>query len=199
MLGKSLQPFIPTLLTCTGRGELLNLRNLDQSGRQLLVAAEEKISGMYLNELVVRLVPRGLGSQSLFDCYGTALRRLGSGPSEQARALRLFELKLLELSGFIIPLERDFKTNEPLLAERCYDYEPGKGFSFHHGATATAARTVFSGRTLLALRGDLQERSPQIMREAKSLLHGILAEKFRRRPLRVQEIMKKLHSLKNAK
>ena len=197
-MGKSLQPFTPSLLTCTGRGELLNLRNLDQSGKQLLAGAEEKILGMYVNELLVRLVPRGLGSQSLFACYEKTLRHLASDSAEPEPALRLFELKLLELSGFIIPLERDCETDEPLLSERCYYHEPGKGFSAYHGSAAVA-KSVFSGQTLLALRGGLRERSPQIMREAKRLLHSILDEKFRKRPLRVREIMKKLYSLRNAK
>ena len=157
-----------------------------------------KILGMYVNELLVRLVPRGLGSQSLFACYEKTLRHLASDSAEPEPALRLFELKLLELSGFIIPLERDCETDEPLLSERCYYHEPGKGFSAYHGSAAVA-KSVFSGQTLLALRGGLRERSPQIMREAKRLLHSILDEKFRKRPLRVREIMKKLYSLRNAK
>ncbi len=199
LIGKSLQPFTPAFLTCTGRGELLNLRNLDQSGKQLLIGAEEKILGMYVNELLVRLVPRGLGSQSLFGCYEETIRHLASAAAEPEVALRLFELKLLELSGFVIPLEWDCKTDEPLLPERCYYHEPGKGFSACDGSVAVAAKDVFSGQTLLALRGGLQENSPEVMREAKRLLHGILDEKFRKRPLRVREIMKKLYSLRNAK
>jgi len=103
LIGKTLQPFIPARLTCSGRGSLLNLRHFEPEGAGLLADTRRRMVGMYVNELVARLTPSASPSRRLFDLYRECLQALAAAtdapPDETERALRHFELRLLDLTG----------------------------------------------------------------------------------------------------
>ena len=56
------------------------------------------MSGFYLNELLLKLTPRGESIAEVFDLYALTLGALRDGGNEQA-ALRNFERQLLEQLG----------------------------------------------------------------------------------------------------
>ncbi|HYQ92513.1 MAG TPA: DNA repair protein RecO, partial [Candidatus Competibacteraceae bacterium] len=53
-----LQPFQPLLLSGSGKGELLTLTVAEEAGRPLSPLPARWLSGLYVNELLLRLLPR---------------------------------------------------------------------------------------------------------------------------------------------
>ena len=51
-----LRPFVPLLATWSGRSELMSLNDLEAGGSPMLLEGRALLAGMYLNELLVRLL-----------------------------------------------------------------------------------------------------------------------------------------------
>ena len=188
MLGKNVQPFIPVLLSCGGRGELLNLRAFDPQGKAVLTKPQEQMVGMYVNELVTRLIPQHAPSRRLFEHYAETLDELaGEDPCEPT--LRRFELKLLEISGHGLQLEHDHVTHEPLAAGAVYGYAPGEGPV--RGVGGRGAVTC-RGETLLELARGLPGSDSRTLREAKALLRATINHYLRNRPMHTRSLFRYL-------
>ena len=86
--------FHPLRLGWSTSAELGNLISAEWSGALQPLAGRALMCGFYLNELVLRLVPRDDPHEALFDVYGEALRSLSLGTA-QALVLRGFEKRLL--------------------------------------------------------------------------------------------------------
>ena len=93
-----LQPFAPLLLSFSGRGELRTLTGVEAAGAALTLRGERLFSGMYINELLVRLLHRDDPHPRLFALYGQALEALSEHDPVDG-ILRRFELVLLDELG----------------------------------------------------------------------------------------------------
>jgi hypothetical protein len=82
--------FQPLALSWFGKGEVRTLARAEWIGGHPRLQGEALMCGFYLNELLLRLLPREDAHDALFARYGDALRELGSG-GESAPALRSFE------------------------------------------------------------------------------------------------------------
>ncbi|MDD9806871.1 MAG: DNA repair protein RecO [Gammaproteobacteria bacterium] len=175
LIGKTLQPFIPARLTCSGRGSLLNLRHFEPEGAGLLADTRRRMVGMYVNELVARLTPSASPSRRLFELYRECLQALAAAADASAdeteRALRHFELRLLDLTGNGLQLEHEHDTLKPVAADEDYHYRPGDG---PERARAAAGRAVYRGETLIALRGEPRQWRREILPESKRLLRAVI-------------------------
>ena len=192
MIGKNVQPFIPALLSCSGRGELLNMRGFDPQGKALLTRPREQMVGMYVNELVTRLVPPRAASRRLFECYARTLS--GVADEEDCEpVLRRFELRVLEISGRGLQLHHDHVTHEPLVAGAVYRYEPGEGpmRCDRHGQAARDG-VLCRGETLIALARGLRGDDPRVLREAKELLRATIAYHLGHRALHSRALFRYL-------
>jgi DNA repair protein RecO (recombination protein O) len=93
-----LAAFQPLIVSWSGAGEVKTLTRADLTGiRQL--AGRSLMSAWYMNELLLRLLPREDPHPALYDAYDAALRALEQGESA-ASALRRFEWTLLEETGY---------------------------------------------------------------------------------------------------
>ncbi len=200
LLGKTLQPFIPARLACSGRGSLLNLRHFEPRGVGLLGDTRRRMVGMYVNELVVRLTPPASPSRRLFELYRQCLYLLAA-PANRAgagveRVLRHFELRLLDLVGNGLQLEHDCDMR-PVAADADYRYYPGRGPALATGADDDAARAlpVCRGATLLALRDEPRTWAPAVLPESKRLLRAVIDYHLRGRVLRARQIFDYLQRL----
>ena len=189
MIGKNMQPFIPVLLSCSGRGELLNLRGFDPQGRAILVKPEEQMIGMYVNELVTRLVRQHMASRRLFEAYAGTLAGLARKEVREPM-LRRFELKLLEIAGYGLQLEYDHLTHEPLDAGAMYRYEPGNGPV--RCAGGGAGIPMCRGETLLELARGLPGGDARTLREAKELLRTTIDYHLRNRTMHTRSLFRYL-------
>ncbi|OZI24826.1 DNA repair protein RecO [Bordetella genomosp. 7] len=107
-----LSAFQPLTLSWSGAGEVKTLTRAEVAGLRPL-AGTALMSAWYMNELLLRLLPREDAHPTLFDAYDTALHQLASG-SRAAGALRRFEWTLLRETGYgIDEAEPDF--NDPAI------------------------------------------------------------------------------------
>ncbi len=82
------------------QAEVLNLRSVEWAGGQPLLGAPAMMSAYYLNELLLKLLPRQDAHPALFDAYADTLATLALAPDDAA-ALRAFELVLLRELGWL--------------------------------------------------------------------------------------------------
>lgn len=93
-----LSAFQPILMSWSGGGEVKTLTRAEVAGLNPL-AGSAFMSAWYMNELLLRLLPREDAHPVLFDAYETALQQLAGG-SRAAGALRRFEWVLLRETGY---------------------------------------------------------------------------------------------------
>ncbi|OZI30419.1 DNA repair protein RecO [Bordetella genomosp. 10] len=98
-----LSAFQPLSLSWTGAGEVKTLTRAEIAG-VLPLAGGALMSAWYMNELLLRLMPREDAHPVLFDAYQTALTQLAAG-SRAAAALRRFEWTLLRETGYGVDAE----------------------------------------------------------------------------------------------
>lgn len=185
----ALQPFWELDVSWSGRGELHTLTGLEVMSVARLATPRLKILGLYLNELIINLVPRGIPGEELYRSYESTLRALSSGADVEAW-LRRFEFYLLQLSGYGPQLDFEAVSDRAINPDAHYHYDNERGPVLSPPG-AVREQPVVSGRTLLALKNsDLPDAIS--VRESKQLLRGIIDYHLRGKPLISREIMKYL-------
>ncbi|BDC26844.1 Recombination protein O [Bordetella parapertussis] len=107
-----LSAFQPLLLSWSGAGEVKTMTRAEIAGVRPL-GGPALMSAWYMNELLLRLLPREDAHPVLYDAYDTALTQLSAG-SRAAGALRRFEWILLRETGYgLDEAEPDF--NDPAI------------------------------------------------------------------------------------
>ena len=190
-----LQAFQPLTLSWMGAGELKTLVRAEWRGGLPLVTGSALLCGFYLNELVLKLVPREDPHARLYEEYEAALAHLASG-AEQAPVLRRFELELLAELGYALPLTHEADTGRPVdPAERYY-------YAFERGPRTVAAEPgrrypVVRGATLLAL-AQHDYRSPESAAEAKRLMREVLDYYLEQRTIVSRRVVRDLLAIEEA-
>ncbi|AZY48628.1 DNA repair protein RecO [Bordetella avium] len=105
-----LSAFQPLLMSWSGGGEVKTLIRAEVAGVHPLGGAA-LMSAWYMNELLLRLLPREDAHPLLFDAYETALQQLAGG-TRAAGALRRFEWVLLRETGYGVD-EREPDFSDP--------------------------------------------------------------------------------------
>jgi DNA repair protein RecO (recombination protein O) len=183
--------FHPLRLGWSGSGELGNLISAEWSGAIQPLAGRGLMCGFYLNELLLRLLPRDDAHELLFDFYGEALRGLSAG-TEQGAVLRSFEKRLLAELGYAPLLEREAASGAPIEPERRYVYEPDRGplaLRNSHSGELTV-----SGQTLLDLAADEYTR-PETRDEARMLLRALIGQRLHGQVLHTRTVLRDLSDL----
>tara|TARA_B100001540_G_scaffold301181_1_gene307364 strand:- start:838 stop:1578 length:741 start_codon:yes stop_codon:yes gene_type:complete len=178
-----LQPFAPLLLSFSGRAEMKTLTAVERAGGPWELPGERLYSGLYLNELLVRLLHRHDPHARLFAAYGEALQGLHApGPAEDS--LRRFEYILLDELGYSFAPGMDAASGTPVRADRRYRYEAGRGLVeltvAEHGPAV-----AYAGEDLLRIAAG--EFSGPARAACKSLFREALAEQLGGQPLRSRE------------
>ncbi len=99
-----LQPFVPLLMSWSGKGELVSMSKVEAVGLPYSLQGKALISGFYLNELIMRLLHRYDPHPILYDAYQQALLGLQQKTTIEL-VLRLFEKCLLKELGYGLQLE----------------------------------------------------------------------------------------------
>lgn len=180
-----LQPFRRVRLSWIRRGELGRLTYVEADADALDISGDSLLAGFYLNELLLRLVPSGDQNDQILSCYSSCLDQLAEA-QDAARALRLFELELLDALGYRVDLDHDFRTGKPI--------EPDCVYVFEHEGGLTASKAhptmeTFSGRHLIDLREQRLDEQASLS-TAKRLLGSILKLHLGERPLRTRQVMR---------
>ncbi|HEX4871235.1 MAG TPA: DNA repair protein RecO [Nevskiaceae bacterium] len=176
-----LQILQPLLLSWSEAGELATLQAAEAASPPLPLQGEALFCAWYLNELLLRLLPRQDPHPRLFEAYGEALAALGAGPLEPP--LRRFELDLLDELGYGL----DWPDGE---AEAWLHREDG-------GWQPTAAETpgALPAAALAWLASGAGETAtPGELRAARDFLRGRLAPLLGGRELESARLLRELRS-----
>ncbi|MBU3069920.1 DNA repair protein RecO [Aestuariicella sp. G3-2] len=179
------QPFTPLLLSWQGKSSLKTLTSIESRQLPLGLKGEFLFSGLYLNELLTRLVPEQDSCPEIYQSYEVALGQLADMlPLEPV--LRAFELRMLEDLGYHLDLSRDADGLD-LRAEEMYQWWPEQGWRL---ASDTLTAQSFPGVHLQAMReGDFQD--PQTQRSAKVLTRILFKPLLGERPLQSRKLFQK--------
>jgi len=179
-----LQPFRPVHVGWVGRGELGTLTCAEECGAGNHLLGRKLLSGLYLNELLMRLLARHDAHPELFGAYEQTLGLLGQATQEEP-VLRFFEKRLLEELGYGLVLEREPETGASIRGDAVYYYQSGKGPVLAKPISAPSVR--IHGRTLISLRESVLDE-PLILRELKMLMRFLLAPLIGEKPLQVRRL-----------
>jgi len=188
--------FQPLSLSWFGKGEIRTLTRAEWLGGHSLLRGEALMCGYYLNELIVRLLPREDAHEVLFDAYGRTLGALGDN-APSAPTLRAFEKSLLAELGYALSLGRDSASGSDLDPHGYYCYDPDRGpvqVGDAERQHLNDGGAVFRGQTLIDLAND-DFSSPRTLLEAKSLMRALIGRRLEYRPLSSRRIFKDLLEL----
>src|SRR5688500_7080906 len=183
--------FHPLRLSWSATTELGNLVSAEWSGALQPLGGRALMCGFYLNELLLRLLPRDDPHEALFEVYGESLRQLSAG-DPQASVLRSFERRLLSELGYAPLLEREALSGEPIQPSRRYVYEPDRGPM--PSLSASQNDLSVSGQTLLDLAADEFGRQ-ETRDEARVLLRTLIGQRLHGQVLHTRAVLRELHDL----
>ncbi len=187
----TLQAFQPVRLAWSGARELKTLMRAEWEGGMPLPAGAALLCAFYLNELILKLVPRDDPHQRVFADYGEALAGLAAG-AEAAPLLRRFELALLAALGYGLELSRDVE-GRPIDAAARYHFVVDRG-AFPLPAPANLPGLTVHGATLVALAAS-QYGDARTAAEAKRLMRVAIDHRLEERRLASRRIVRDLAAL----
>jgi len=203
-----LQPFQPLLLRWNGGSELKNLISAEWMGGIASLAGRTLMSGFYLNELMVRLLPREDAHPVLYDDYLSTLGMLAAHERVQGvelvePILRRFECNLLREMGYSPRFDRTSGSGELVVPSGFYRVAPQLGVQGLGPNEDTDEADVYSGRTLLTLAGasaSIEEvvrlmGDPLVATESKRLLRRLLGHHLGDTVLQSREVMREMQRL----
>ena len=125
----SLQMFQCLSISFKGKGELKNLSQWEIADKPRRILGDDLILGMYVNELILRLLPENDEYSEIFHAYWNFLSNLKSlNSNEKEYALRDFENQMLEDLGYGIDFSSDM-NDEPINENLNYEFIEHQGFS----------------------------------------------------------------------
>lgn len=181
----ALQPFTPMLLSWQGKSDLKTLIHAETAGAHFPLQGLGLYAALYLNELLVRLLPVQDAHVVLTAVYEEALAALLPVTTVLAAepVLRRFELNLLAHLGYGFDFSADAQ-GQPIRPDWLYHFVPEHGFS---PALPHGRGLALPGAHLLAMAAqDWSERAVQ--RSAKALLRAVLQPLLGARPLLSREL-----------
>lgn len=111
----ALQPFTPLLLRFGGRGEVKTLRSAEAVSLALPLSGITLYSGLYINELLSRVLEYETRFSELFFDYLHCIQSLAGATGTPEPALRRFELALLGHLGYGVNFTHCAGSGEPIV------------------------------------------------------------------------------------
>lgn len=180
-----LRPFTRIHFDLVEFSDLAILKDAETLGNSFELHGNQLIAGMYLNELLYRLLERHEPIASIYQLYEDTLEAI-SFHKHFAHYVRQFEYKLLSELGYGFDLTLDNK-NDPIQPHTFYQFLPSDGFM---PVKNYSQRTdVFQGSDILAIsHWDLSTQA--ILKTCKRLLFQALKPLIGDKPLMSTELLK---------
>ncbi|SHO57123.1 DNA repair protein RecO [Vibrio quintilis] len=182
VLKSVLQPFVPLLIKWSGKGQMKTLRQAESISLGLPLTGIHLYSALYVNELLVRLIPAEASQPGLFYDYLQVLTELVQNPNPEP-ALRRFELSLLTALGYGVDFLHCAGTGEPVDPEMTYRYREQKGFI----ASVRRDHLTFTGAELIAI-SERRFMTPGQLQAAKRFTRIALKPYLGGKPLKSREL-----------
>ena len=182
-----LQAFQPIDLSWFGAGEVRTLAKAEWVGGMALLGGTALMLGYYLNELLLKLLPREDAHPGLFAAYAETLQALSRGEHHASR-LRLFEKTLLKELGYGLLLTQEALTGQPVLPDNSYHYLIERGPV--EAGSATEGH-LLRGKTLLDLARD-DYSDARTLTESKALMRMLINHHLAGQPLQSRRVFMEL-------
>lgn len=193
--------------------EMMVLRSAEWAGQAALISGRATFAGLYLNELLQRLLARQDPHPVLFDAYGRSIAALAMADGDDAgtaASLRAFELMLLRETGVLPALDVVTHTQAPVRPEGRYAIQPDAGLVAARGdepALMGNEAAALQATLHAAARADADEPCwPALLAAAgaaaaalKPQLRRLLAYHLGPQPLRTREALHEVQRLLDAR
>jgi len=171
-----LQIYQPLLVSWAGYSDLHTLTAVEAASPAFFLSGTASLCGLYVNELLVKLLPQHIPEPDLFVAYKQVLAALAAGKDTEI-TLRLFEKQLLSHIGYGLVLDHDSETGQKVEDHKLYYYRPDTGL---FEQSANNEYPIISGRSLRHLinESDFDQLSlNEIKKMMRSVIHFYLAGK----------------------
>lgn len=169
-ISRALFPYTEHQFSWQGRGDLKTLTAADALGAPVFLQQETAFTGLYINELLYRLLHEHDPHEYLYQQYHQFLEQLaGSGTDELM--LRRLEMLLLDELGYGLVLDTDIQ-GQAIAPDRQYQYIPEQGLvELINQQNSTGA--PLNGADLVSMvNGDFSQRA--VMQAAKQLTRRVI-------------------------
>ena len=123
-----LAPFNKLSISYSGKSELKTLTSIDTNlARSENTLTKTSYSLLYINELLIKLLPKDARQEDLFNLYEIFLNKVSSNEDLEI-TLRNFELDLLDMLGYGFDYDTDIDTNDLIDPNKSYSFVAEKGF-----------------------------------------------------------------------
>jgi len=178
-------PFSPLLISFSGKTDLMQITAIEPLAAAYILKGNNVFNGLYLNELLLKLLPKQDAYPLLFSHYQTALQQLQSEGCSPQIVLRTFEKNLLAELGYGLQLNQDAQ-GRLVSANQYYTYHLEKGLVSLDNIPVTTG-THFLGSHLLAIEQN-QFSTQEILMTAKRLMRLALRNLLGDRQLTTREL-----------
>ncbi|MEO9523920.1 DNA repair protein RecO [Marinobacter alexandrii] len=187
-LKAQLQPFQPLMLDWAGRGDLKTLTHVDTRIGPSLHRTASLYSGLYLNELLQRILPAADPHPTLFAAYINAIAELAD-TTDIEPVLRRFERAFAAELGFDFSWDLATDTGQSVEPGQQYCYDPEQGIVAQPGPGIRVQK--LPGEVLQALAmGDL--KAEPCRRVAKRVMRALTDYLLQGRPLHSRSLFSHL-------
>lgn len=169
--------------------DLVSLRSLEPSHIRFPLMGESNLCGLYVNELLYRLLYPALATDGLFQTYQQTLYDLAKADnrSEQAWVLRKFEFELLTELGFAFHLDEDHAL-QPVLVEQDYWFYPELGLFPKNDNTLPESQTAIPVTGNCLLHFAKMDYCETCLGEWKRLFRQVLAGYLGNKPIQTRAL-----------
>ena len=141
-----LVPFSRLKITFSGRSELKTLTNIDRDINIVnSYLSKKSYSLLYINELMIKLLPKDAEHKPLFDLYAKFIFDANK-EEKMDYLLRNFELDLLDMLGYGINFHFDISNEEEIQKDKNYIFIAESGFMMSKN------KKDFSGEDIINIR-----------------------------------------------
>ena len=178
----SLQFFNLYSITYSGKNDMKYIKEYDLAFNYGL-DSDQKIYGMYINELVYYMTKKDLEYENLFEIYKNFFKSM-SNKDDLIPTINKFEINLLEECGHFININFDEMQNKISKNSRYY-------FDFERGLVKSNAKNSFKGELFFALNGQI-DYDDQLRRDSRIFMKFIIDHFIGSNKIRTREILKYL-------
>ncbi len=177
----SSEPFQAMRISCFGRNELKTIAAVETKAPAAMLTGRNLYTGLYVNELLYRLLAPYDAHANIFLAYEQMLDVLRCERNIEAY-LRQFELNLLAALGYGIAFDMEAEGGSLISADAAYHFVAGEGFHRH----ASASQQTIPGAIVKAIAvGDWQ--TPEVLRGLKIITQTALSAQLHGVTLRSRE------------
>ena len=165
-----LVPFQKLKITYSGRSELKTLTSIDRDlATNSNTFSKVSYSLLYINELLMKLLPKDAKHDELFVLYDEFLKKINKNNNLEI-SLRHFELDLLDMLGYGFDYDSEIDSNDPIKAELSYVFVSERGFRKSNSSS-------FKGKDILNIKKRKLEDVPlKYLKEITTKAIGICLE-----------------------